>query len=112
MTNHAMHTVLRSTQLRRAENRIPDRGISMGELRVASPHPHPPLSLSAGSRPSLMGSRQGCATVSVLFCGIYSWAGDRLCRGQSQGTSKCGSHRWLCVLSESGERGRKGEGED
>jgi len=52
-----------------------------------------------------MGSRQGCATVSVLFCSHLRWAGDRLCRGHSQGTSKCGSHRYGRVSFSSPEKG-------
>lgn len=58
-----------------------------------------------------MSTRQGCATglVSILWLFALGW-GSAL-QSQSQGTSKCGSHRHGCVSSSrSRERREREEG--
>jgi hypothetical protein len=74
---------------------------------------HTHTSHSAGSRPSLMSTRQGCATGSVLFCGCLRWAGDRPCRVRVKGrVSVVVIATAVCPLRdpEKGERGRRERG--
>jgi hypothetical protein len=104
-----------AAQLRWAENRTRDRGISMGEKGggsfVSLLHTH--TSHSAGSRPSLMSIRQGCATGSRSILWLFALGWGSALQSQSQGTSKCGSHRHGCVSSSrsrKGERGRRERG--
>jgi hypothetical protein len=77
--------------LRWAENRTRRISIGeMGELRVASPHPHysPSRPALPGSRPSLMGRRQGCAPSLRSICDVCAGLRVAFAEERVKGTSR------------------------
>ena len=79
--------------LRWAENRTrtsiilrhKDRGISMGETRVASPHSQAWPGIAAGLEAEFDGQpTRLCYGVLCYFAVCLRWAGDRHCRVRSQ----------------------------